>query len=81
MRIVRKKREGRRTKGRKKGNRKGKQGMGMGKIIAYVTSEKSCYPITYRAFEIPARSTTPHVELSEIFTTIMWVREQKSNGE
>lgn len=81
MRIVRKKREGRRKKGRKKGNRKGKQGMGMGKIIAYVTSEKSCYPITYRAFEIPARSTTPHVELSEIFTTIMWVREQKSNGE
>ena len=77
---MRKKRgEGRRTKGRKKGNRKGKQGMG--KIIAYVTSEKSCYPITYRAFEIPARSTTPHVELSEIFTTIMWVREQKSNGE
>ena len=81
MRIVRKKREGRRKKGRKKGNRKGKQGMGMGKIIAYVTSEKSCYPITYRAFEIPARSTTPHVELSEIFTAIMWVREQKSNGE
>lgn len=55
--------------------------MGMGKIIAHVTSEKSCYPITYRAFEIPARSTTPHVELSEIFTAIMWVREQKRDGE
>lgn len=79
---MRKKREeGRKKKGRKKGNREGKQRMGMGKIIAYVASEKSCYPITYRAFEIPARSTTPHVELSEIFTAIMWVREQKRGGE